>query len=54
MKATELSPEEDVERMIREGLINRRGQLTKLYGGEGEPEPGARRPTDASNGNGKP
>jgi hypothetical protein len=55
LEATELLPEEDVEQMIRDGLINRRGQLTKLYGGEGKPELGARRPSDAtdSDGNGQ-
>jgi hypothetical protein len=56
LDATELPPFEAFQRMIRDGLINRRGQLTKLYGGEAEPESGARRPTDAidSDGNGQP
>lgn len=48
LEATELPPLEGFERMIRHGIINREGRLTKLCGGEAEPEPGARRPTDAT------
>ena len=54
-EASRLPPEKDFERMVREGLINRKGQLTKLYGGEAEPEPGARRPSAADyDDNGQP
>ncbi len=30
--------------MVANGLINAQGQLTKLYGGDAEPEPGAKKP----------
>lgn len=44
LEATELPPKENFERMVAIGLINSEGQLTKLYGGEAEPEPWAKRP----------
>lgn len=54
-EASRLPPEEDFERMVRNGLINREGRVTKLCGGEAEPEPGARRPNELteSDGNGQ-
>ena len=44
LKATELPPKEDFERMVSIGLINSEGELTKLFGGDAEPEPWAKRP----------
>lgn len=41
-----MTPLEHFERMIRNGIINRNGEVTKLIGGDAEPEPGARRPDD--------
>jgi hypothetical protein len=46
LDASELPPEEGWERMIRNGIINREGKVTRLIGGEAEPEPGAMRPAD--------
>jgi hypothetical protein len=46
--AREMTPLEHFERMVRDGLINRKGQLTKRYGGEGELEPDARPATEGS------
>jgi hypothetical protein len=43
-EASHLPPKEDFARMVRNGLINWKGQLTKLVGGDAEPEPGAKRP----------
>ncbi len=48
-----MTPQEHFQRMVRNGLIDSQGQLTKLFGGEADLEPGAHRPaTDdvASNG----
>ncbi|HVC98847.1 MAG TPA: hypothetical protein VND64_34600 [Pirellulales bacterium] len=45
LEASRLPPKEDFARMVREGLINARGELTKLVGGDAEPEAGAQRPT---------
>ncbi len=42
--AGSMTPKEHFERMIRNGLINSQGQLTKLVGGEADPESGAQRP----------
>lgn len=55
MEATRLPPKEDFAHMVRDGLINAEGQLTKLYGVEAELEPSACRPSDrvGENGNGK-
>lgn len=44
LEATKLPPKENFERMVAIGLINSEGQLTRLYGGEAEPEPWAKRP----------
>lgn len=44
LEATELPPKEHFARMVADGLINAEGQLTRLYGGEAEPEPWAKRP----------
>ena len=54
LEASKLSPAEDFERMVRNGLINREGKVTRLIGGEAEPEPGAQRPDEraASEANG--
>ena len=48
-------PREHFIRMVREGRINARGQLTKLFGGQAKPEPNRETwmPEDAS-ANGKP
>lgn len=32
------TPEEHFKRLVRRGFINSRGELTKLLGGEAEPE----------------
>lgn len=50
-EATKLPPKEDFERLIAIGLINSQGQLTKLYGGEAEPEPWAKRPSAVTSAN---
>ncbi len=42
-----MTPREHFERMVQTGIINRKGEVTKLVGGDAEPEPGARRPDDA-------
>ncbi len=39
-----MTPHEHFQRMVRNGLIDSQGQLTKLCGGEAEFEPGAHRP----------
>jgi hypothetical protein len=44
LEATRLPPKEHFARMVQDGLINAKGQLTKLFGGEAEPEPGAEPP----------
>lgn len=44
LEATELPPLEGFERLVRTGIVNRQGQVTKLIGGDAEPEPGAMRP----------
>ncbi len=41
-----MTPREHFERMVQTGIINRKGEVTKLIGGDAEPEPGARRPDD--------
>jgi hypothetical protein len=51
LEATKLPPEEHFQRMVEYGLINAKGQLTRLFGGDAEPEPEAsgakdRRPSD--------
>jgi hypothetical protein len=53
LEATRLPPKEGFAQMVAWGLINAEGQLTKLYGGDAEPEPWAKRPTSA-NSNGEP
>ena len=45
LEATRLPPKEDFARMVRNGLINAKEQLTKLFGGDADPEPGAKRPS---------
>ena len=49
------SPREDFMEMVRDGLINARGELTTLFGGEAKPEPNRETwtPEEASK-NGKP
>lgn len=48
-----MTPQEHFQRMIRNGLIDSQGALTKLFGGDADPEPGARRPaTDTVESNG--
>ena len=56
LEATRLPPKEHFARMVADGLINAEGQLTKLFGGEAEPEPGAKKPTrlTSANCNGEP
>lgn len=50
MAATQLPPKENFERMVRNGIVNLKGQVTKLVGGAAEPEPGAARPAARPNG----
>lgn len=44
--------------MVRDGIINSKGEVTRLVGGAAEPEPWAKRPfplypdSDGANGNG--
>ena len=55
LEATRLPPKEHFAQMVRDGIINRKGQVTRLVGGDAEPEIGAQRPeavTSASS-NGK-
>jgi hypothetical protein len=40
-RAHELPPLERFHRMVRRGLIDKEGRLTKLYGGEAELDPEA-------------
>lgn len=35
-----MTPEEHFQEMVDSGLINSKGQLTKIYGGDADPEPG--------------
>lgn len=35
------TPEQHIDRLIRAGFINAKGQVTKLLGGTAEPEEGA-------------
>lgn len=51
LEATELPPKENFERMVAIGLINSEGQVTKLFGGEAEPEAWAKRPTALTSAN---
>ena len=51
LEATKLPPKEGFARMVRDGIINARGQVTKLVGGEAEPEPGAQRPVAKTSAN---
>lgn len=44
LEATKLPPKEGFDRLVKDGLVNAQGQLTKLFGGDAEPEPGAQRP----------
>lgn len=44
LAATDLPPKEYFERMVAIGLINSQGKLTRLYGGDSEPESWAERP----------
>ena len=46
--ARSMTPKEHFQRMIRSGLLNSKGQLTKRYGGEGELEPEALQNTEAA------
>ena len=42
LEASRLPPDEDFERMIRRGIIDRQGRVTRLFGTAGvEPEPEA-------------
>jgi hypothetical protein len=47
-----LTPKERFERLVRLGWINRNGEVTKIFGGDVDPEPGMPDPAYA-NGNGK-
>jgi hypothetical protein len=40
-EAAKVPPLERFNRMVRRGLINKEGRLTRLYGGAAEPEPEA-------------
>lgn len=51
LEATKLPPKENFDRMVAIGLINSEGKLTKLFGGEAEPEPWAKRPTAVTSAN---
>jgi hypothetical protein len=51
LEATDLPPKENFERMVAIGLINSEGELTKLFGGEAEPEPWAKRPIAVTSAN---
>lgn len=51
MEATELPPKDGFARMVSWGLIDSEGQLTKLFGGEAEPEPGSQPPSRIAVGN---
>jgi len=50
-EATKLPPKEEFDRLVAIGLINSEGQLTKLYGGDAEPEPWAKRPPAVTSAN---
>lgn len=51
LEATKLPPKEHFARMVAYGLINLEGKLTKLFGGEAEPEPWAERPAAMTSAN---
>ncbi len=55
LEATRLPPKEGFAQMVSWGLINSNGQLTKLFGGDADPEPGAQPPSKklAANSNGE-
>ena len=42
-----MTPLEHFRGMVASGVINARGEVTRLIGGDAEPEPGARRPNGA-------
>lgn len=44
-----MSPLEHFDRMVKTGIINSRGEVTKLVGGQAEPEPDACRPAQQNN-----
>lgn len=48
-----LTPLEHFRRMVDSGVINARGEVTRLIGGNAEPEPGARRPRTVVSKNGE-
>jgi hypothetical protein len=51
LEATRLPPKEHFARMVADGLIDAQGQLTKFFGGDAEPEPGAKKPTRLTSAN---
>ena len=51
LEATKLPPKEHFARMVADGLINSEGQLTKLFGGEADPESWAKRPAAVTSAN---
>lgn len=46
LAAAKAPPQEYFARLVRRGIVNAHGQVTKLFGGEAEPEKGAQRPDD--------
>jgi hypothetical protein len=48
-----MTPIEHFRRMVASGVINARGEVTRLVGGNAEPELGARRPCAAISKNGE-
>lgn len=48
-----MTPIEHFRRMVESGVINAHGEVTRLIGGNAEPEPGARRPRAAVSKNGE-
>jgi hypothetical protein len=53
LEDTRLPPKENFARMVRHGIINSKGKLTKLFGGEADPEPGAQPPSRTIGSNGE-
>ena len=47
------TPLEHFGRMVASGVVNARGEVTRLIGGDAEPEPGARRPGGVVSKNGE-
>lgn len=42
------TPQEHFQRLVRLGWINSRGEVTRVFGGDAEPEPSVPKPPDGN------